>query len=230
MGLQTASKKADIQPEDLSEIQVIFRLLIAIALVWIIYNVPSYSFMFKPISDHTGSILNFLGVPHGRINGMGGYYGFEINGGLFYIVKACTGMQAGAILLTLIIVTPVGSNSLRKKLVAGIFLLLILYFANVLRIAFHMLLVSKDIPFSIAHDLLSKPIGFVGTILFALAIERLGVPILDQFSIFIDTIWYRIKSLLRMNSVPEPVPDSEVSQIKDELAKNLNDKSSDDSK
>ncbi len=228
MRLQTASKKADIQPEDLSEIQVIFRLLIAIALVWIIYSVPSYSFMFKPISDHTGAILNFLGISHGRINGVGGYYGFEINGGLFYIVKACTGMQAGAILLTLIIVTPVGSNSLRKKLVAGIFLLLILYFANVLRIAFHMLLISKGIPFSIAHDMLSKPIGFVGTILFALAIERLGVPILDQFSIFLDTIWYRIKSLLRMNSVPEPVPDSEVSQVRDQLTKNLNDKSSED--
>ncbi len=53
--------------------------------------------------------------------------------------------------------------------------------------------------------MLSKPIGFVGTILFALAIERMGIPILDQFSIFLETLWRRGKILLGIKSTPQSV-------------------------
>jgi len=198
-----------MRPEVLSKVQVIIRLFAAIILVGLIYLVPSYSFLYKPLTDHVTFVLRILGVPTTKISSPGGSYGFEINGTLYYIVKACTGMQAGSILIALIIVTPAGSNSSRKKLLAGSVLLLSLYVGNVLRIAFHMLLVAKGVPFSIAHDMLSKPIGFVGTILFALAIERQGVPILDQFSIFLETIWVKGRELLGIKPTQEVVSGKE---------------------
>ena len=37
-----------------------------------------------------------------------------------------------------------------------------------------------------AHDVSSKVIGFFGTILFALIIEKMGVPIIDQFADWLD--------------------------------------------
>lgn len=205
VNFKTNQKKPEIFPNDLSEIQVFIRLFIAISLVAVIYLIPSYSFMFKPIRNHVTIVLELLGVSVEKLHGFTGLYGFLVAEEYYYIVKACTGMQAGAILIALIIVTPAGSNSFRKKLLAGSVLLLILYVGNVLRIAFHMLLVSKGIPFSIAHDMLSKPIGFVGTILFALAIERMGIPILDQFSIFLETLWQRGKILLGIKSTPQTV-------------------------
>jgi len=204
MGFTTKQKTPVMRPEDLSDLQVLFRLILAVVLVGVIYLVPSYSFLFKPISDHVAIVLRFLGIPFGSIDGIGGYYGFEVNGEYYYIVKACTGMQAGAILLALIMVTPSGQNSVRKKLMAGSVLFISLYVGNVLRIAFHMLLLSRGIPFSIAHDMLSKPIGFVGTIFFALAIERLGVPILDQFSLFFETLWAKGKAIIGIKPTHEP--------------------------
>ncbi|MFQ6123011.1 MAG: heimdallarchaeosortase [Candidatus Heimdallarchaeota archaeon] len=203
MSYKTKQKKSEIYPTDLSENQVFLRLFIAISLVAVIYLIPSYSFMFKPIRNHVTFVLELLGVSVEKLHGNASLYGFVVVGEYYYIVKACTGMQAGAILIALIIVTPAGSKSFRKKLLAGSVLFVILYIGNVLRIAFHMLLVSKGIPFSIAHDMLSKPIGFVGTILFALTIERMGVPILDQFSIFLETLWQRGKTLLGIKSTPQ---------------------------
>ena len=43
----------------------------------------------------------------------------------------------------------------------------------------------------------------MGTILFSLAIERLGVPILDQFSLFFETLWAKGKTLLGIKTTPE---------------------------
>lgn len=205
VSFKTKQKKPEIYPTDLSENQVFLRLFIAISLVAVIYLIPSYSFMFKPIRNHVMFVLELLGVSVEKLHSNASLYGFLVAGEYYYIVKACTGMQAGAILIALIIVTPTGSKSLRKKLLAGSVLLLILYVGNILRIAFHMLLVSKGIPFSIAHDMLSKPIGFVGTIVFALAIERMGVPILDQFSIFLETLWRKGKSLLGIKSTIDTI-------------------------
>ena len=39
-----------------------------------------------------------------------------------------------------------------------------------------------------AHDVLGKPVGFFGTIFFAIIIEKQGVPILNTVSLWIDSI------------------------------------------
>ncbi|MFW9928807.1 MAG: heimdallarchaeosortase [Candidatus Thorarchaeota archaeon] len=139
----------------------------------------------------------------------------------YWIVKACTGFQAGAILIALIIVTPLKNKSLppeidpitlsrrdlfranhqkiynflHKLAVIGLFWA-VLFVANSIRIAFHLWLVSLGYTFEFAHDDLSKPIGFFGTLLFAWIIEKSGVPIIDTFADWLDAIYLGLKAVI----------------------------------
>ena len=119
----------------------------------------------------------------------------------FAIVRACTGMQAGALLLALIIVTPADT---KKKIKATIYSLIALIIGNFLRIA---LVIGMTITLQAhygasstaawfwAHDVLGKPIGFFGTIFFAIIIERQGVPILNTVSLWIDSFIDLLKNI-----------------------------------
>ncbi len=111
----------------------------------------------------------------------------------YAIVRACTGMQAGAIIIALILVT---KAPWQRRAIALTVFAIMLYIGNTLRVMFHLWLVYQqwgDISkFSFAHDFLAKPIGFVGTLIFAYVIEKLGVPIIDQFADFMDLAWYRL--------------------------------------
>ncbi|OLS18670.1 MAG: hypothetical protein HeimC3_48810 [Candidatus Heimdallarchaeota archaeon LC_3] len=129
----------------------------------------------------------------------------------YWIVKACTGMQAGAILISLILVTPIpqkikksgtfmesilGRSQLLFKFKIIIIFFLTLFIANVLRIWFHLYLVGAlELPFSFAHDDLAKPIGFVGTLVFVWVIEKAGVPIIDTFADWMDMFFQILVSL-----------------------------------
>ncbi len=113
----------------------------------------------------------------------------------FAVVRACTGMQAGALLMALIIVTPA---DFWKKVKATFYSTIALIIGNFLRIA---LVIGMTITLEVsygtsagaawlwAHDVLGKPIGFFGTILFAIIIEKQGVPILNTVSIWIDSLF-----------------------------------------
>ena len=112
----------------------------------------------------------------------------------FAIVRACTGMQAGALLMSLIMVTPA---DFWNKVKATFFTLIALIIGNFFRIA---LVIGMTVTFEVAlgasgtaawmwaHDVLGKPIGFFGTIFFALIIEKQGVPILNTVSLWIDSV------------------------------------------
>jgi len=123
----------------------------------------------------------------------------------YWIIKACTGMQAGAILVSIILVTPIpysiipfnsrkealiGKHQLLLKLNAIILFLIILTVLNIIRIWFHLYLTGAlGLPWAIAHDDLSKIIGFAGTLIFAWIIEKLGVPIIDTFADWLDGVY-----------------------------------------
>lgn len=142
----------------------------------------------------------------------------------FWIVKACTGMQAGGILIALIFVTPlplkgklsdpetrIGQLNIRERLrlqhptfysflhksTVAVMFYFILFFTNAVRIWFHLYLVGAfQLPFSFAHDDLSKPIGFVGTLIFAWIIEKSGIPIIDTFADWLDALYYGVKGII----------------------------------
>ena len=113
----------------------------------------------------------------------------------FAVVRACTGMQAGALLMALIIVTPA---DFWKKVKATTYALIALIIGNFLRIA---LVIGMTVTLQVvygtghdpawmwAHDVIGKPIGFFGTIFFAIIIEKQGVPILNTVSIWIDSLF-----------------------------------------
>jgi len=112
----------------------------------------------------------------------------------FAVVRACTGMQAGALLLALIIVTPAIKE---KKLKSTAYVLLALVLGNFLRIALDIGMtltlevnygLTHDAAWMWSHDVIGKPIGFFGTIFFAFIIEKQGVPILNTISLWIDSL------------------------------------------
>jgi len=140
-----------------------------------------------------------------------------------WIIKACTGMQAGAALIALIAVTPLPSKKFplspsssfihsvigRKQLIYKIKVILvflgILFITNTLRIWFELYLVGAyQVPFSFAEGELSKPIGFVGTLFFAWVIEKLGIPIIDTFANWIDFFYDSIKNVFKQKSSSIP--------------------------
>ncbi|MHA1686783.1 MAG: heimdallarchaeosortase [Candidatus Heimdallarchaeaceae archaeon] len=111
----------------------------------------------------------------------------------FAIVRACTGMQAGALLMALIMVTPA---RLRNKIKGTFWVLIALIVGNFLRIALDIGMsltlmenygLNGDTSWTWSHEVIGKPIGFFGTIFFALIIERQGVPILNTISLWIDS-------------------------------------------
>ncbi|MHA1198186.1 MAG: heimdallarchaeosortase [Candidatus Heimdallarchaeaceae archaeon] len=119
----------------------------------------------------------------------------------FAVVRACTGMQAGALLIALIIVTPADS---KKKIKATVYSLIALIIGNFLRIALVIGMTvhlqanygaSHSAAWFWAHDVLGKPIGFFGTIFFAIIIERQGVPILNTVSLWIDSFLDLLKNI-----------------------------------
>lgn len=186
----------------------------------LIYLVPDYYFLEKITNDTVFGILqvyqynivedglfneieigsSIIIVISNFLTGLDGHGGFtpvikSIDAGRrFAIVRACTGMQAGALLMSLIIVTPA---DFWKKVKATFYVLLALILGNFLRIA---LVIGMTVTFQVAlgagnqaawvwaHDVLGKPIGFFGTIFFALIIEKQGVPILNTVSLWIDSL------------------------------------------
>ena len=109
------------------------------------------------------------------------------------IIRACTGMEAGALLMTLIFITPA---KWQNKAVAHVTNLLMMHIGNTFRVAFHFwfteylykLWGDADKAFFYAHDLLSKVFGFVGIVIFTLVIERTGVRIVSTFGAWIDAM------------------------------------------
>ncbi len=109
------------------------------------------------------------------------------------IIRACTGMEAGALLMALIFITPA---KWQNKTVAHVTNLLMMHIGNTFRVAFHFwfteylykLWGDADKAFFYAHDLLSKVFGFVGIVIFTLVIERTGVRIVSTFGAWIDAM------------------------------------------
>ncbi|MFX0084673.1 MAG: heimdallarchaeosortase [Candidatus Hodarchaeota archaeon] len=198
---------------------MIITLAVASIITFLLYTVPDWVFWEIPTRDIVSFVLNIFGVEHFLMPEeitrvvpdfmRGGSFPFleatvltpginiPASNGDYWIVKACTGMQAGGLLVGVILVT---NAQWKNKISASIVIILTLFITNALRISFHLLCVQflviqfnmdPNTAFYWAHDVSSKVIGFFGTILFALIIERMGVPIIDQFADWLDWIWWR---------------------------------------
>ncbi|MHA1945203.1 MAG: heimdallarchaeosortase [Candidatus Hodarchaeales archaeon] len=209
---------------------MITTLVIAVVATFLLYTVPDWVFIEIPTRDIIQFLLSLVGIESEPIRIgeflntpnwpllerkiIGGPFPFieatlDTPGlflpstyGQYWIVKACTGMQAGALLLAMIAITEAAWSA---KLRASILFMLALFIGNSLRITFHLWAVSflyqnftitATDAFFWAHDVPTKIIGFFGTLLFAFIIEKMGVPIIDQFADWFDWLWWRVNWLL----------------------------------
>jgi len=204
---------------------MITTLLVAALLTFLIYAIPDWVFIEIPTRNIISEILAFAGIENFLIPNLepnsvipeflrGGEFPFieatlqtpgihiPSTNGDYWIVKACTGMQAGGLLIAIIMVTEVTWTT---KFRAALALFIALFIGNTLRITFHLWSVSflvsqfqmdPNTAFYWAHDVSSKVIGFFGTILFAKKKKKMGVPLIDQFADWLDWIWWRIEKLI----------------------------------
>ncbi|MHA2237170.1 MAG: heimdallarchaeosortase [Candidatus Hodarchaeales archaeon] len=209
---------------------MISTLIIAVVITFLLYTVPDWVFIEIPTRDIIQFLLSLVGIESEPIRIgeflntpswpilerkiIGGPFPFieatvETPGlflpstnGQYWIVKACTGMQAGGLLLAIIVISEAAWSA---KLRASVLFMLALFIGNSLRIAFHLwavsflyqnFTISAADAFFWAHDIPTKIIGFIGTIFFAFIIEKMGVPIIDQFADWLDWLWWRVSWLL----------------------------------
>ncbi len=110
----------------------------------------------------------------------------------YLIVRACTGMQAGALLLGLIWSTPAETQD---RIRASYVMLIALFVGNVARIAAMIAMttimvgdfkINYEDAWYLAHDVMGRPLGFFGTIGFTMLIEKRNVRILDTIQAWMD--------------------------------------------
>jgi exosortase/archaeosortase family protein len=202
---------------------MITTIIFASITAFVIYTVPDWVFLEIPIRNLVQLILSFIGIISEPIPTNGEFIiPMELRGGPFpfleateqtpgvilpatqgryYITKTCTAMQAGALLLGIIFVT---ETSWKSKVKASTITFVVLFFLNVLRISFHFWTITilyqnfnmdAETAFYWGHDVSSKIIGFIGTIILALLIEKLDVPIIDQFADWLDYLWWKGNSM-----------------------------------
>jgi exosortase/archaeosortase family protein len=208
---------------------MIITLVIASVITFLIYTLPDWVFIEIPTRDIIHVLLNLLGIENYLIPSTdpstvipeslrGGPFPFleatintpgiripyadPLPDGDYWIVKACTGMQAGGLLIAIIMVT---EAPMLAKIRASLAFFISLFIGNALRITFHLwcvyILITQfqmypQEAFYWAHDVSSKVIGFFGTIFFAFVIERIGpVPIIDQFADWLDWMWWRLTTV-----------------------------------
>ncbi|MFX0095911.1 MAG: exosortase/archaeosortase family protein, partial [Candidatus Hodarchaeota archaeon] len=152
---ETSAKESFSQQVQFDGAEIILSFLAATVIAAAIYLIPEYFLLETLFRDLILMILQWLGVdawattqstlaiPDPAISIQ--HYSPPPYG----IVRACTAMQAGAIILALMVVT---KAPIRKKIIAGITFCAMLFVANVLRIVFHLVLVSWGVPFWFAHD------------------------------------------------------------------------------
>ena len=203
---------------------MITSVLFASIITFLIYTVPDWVFLEVPIRDLVHVLLSVIGIVNEPIprqgqfivpmNLRGGPFPFleateqtpgiyiPLTNGAYYIVKACTAMQAGALFIGIILVTETSRNT---KMKASILTFMFLFFMNVLRLTFHFWSVTilfryfnmdAETAFYWGHDVSTKIIGFIGAIILAFFNEKLGVPVIDQFADWLDYFWWRGNSLV----------------------------------
>lgn len=167
-----------LEIKEVSPRTITVYIAIAISIILTVYYLPNYFFLEKATADHTALLLNAFGVNVQSRSTNTAAFIDEIK-----IVKDCTGIQVFAVFLGLLL--PLPKASVGRKAATLILLSLILYLANVFRIALEFWLVHFGfLPWSLAHYPLSLLIGIAGVLFLVLVTDQL----LPEFGSFIVSI------------------------------------------
>ena len=110
-----------------------------------LYYLPNYFILEKIIADHSAALLNWIGIPAASrvVDGRAFVNEFEIE-------RMCTGIQVTAIFAGILI--PFPKIAWRRKAIAIVSVAVLIYFANIGRIALEIwLLYAGILPWYLAH-------------------------------------------------------------------------------
>jgi len=110
-----------------------------------LYYLPNYFILEKITADHSAMLLNWIGIPATSLAKDGRAFVNE-----FEIERMCTGIQVTAVFAGILI--PFPKISWKKKLTAIASVAVLIYFANIGRIALEIwLLYAGILPWYLAH-------------------------------------------------------------------------------
>jgi len=155
---------------------VVRYLTIAAALSVALYYLPNYFVLEKITADHSAALLNWIGIPAASWvkNGRAFVNEFEIE-------RMCTGVQVVAVFAGILV--PLPQVAWRRKLVAITSVAVLVYLANIARIALEVSLLYKGIlPWSLAHYPTGLILG-VFSVTFLVIVLDLFIPEIGDYAI-----------------------------------------------
>ncbi len=178
----------NILPDNRPSLQVItLYIVLALTLTSIVYYLPNYFFLERIIADHSTTILQFSGLDV-QLN----VYGEKAFINDIRVVRECTGIQAIAVFMGLILPLPKVSWKRKGSVLIAIFPFV--YISNLLRVVFEYWLLAKEIlPWHLIHYPLSLLLGVIGVFLLVLISDKL----MPQFGEFIFDAAQRARILFR---------------------------------
>ena len=155
---------------------VVQYVAIAAALSSAIYYLPDYFIIEKMTADHSAALLNWIGIPAASWVGDGRAFVNE-----FEIERMCTGVQVVAVFAGILVPFPKISWKRKAMAIGGVGILV--YFANIGRIALEVLLLYRGIlPWSLAHYPTGLILG-VFSVAFLVVILDLFIPEIGDYAI-----------------------------------------------
>jgi len=145
---------------------VIQYVAIASALSAGVYYLPDYFILEKITAGHSAALLNWIGIP--AWSWVEGGRAFVNQ---FEIERMCTGVQVVAVFAGILI--PLPRIGYRRKAIAIASVAILVYVANILRIALEILLLYKGIlPWSLAHYPTGLILGVFSVVLLVILLDR----------------------------------------------------------
>ncbi len=144
-----------------------------------LFFISEYVYLRYYTTEGAASILRLIGINSEVTFNPGAFIGAEVKiGGMdpfysFYVVKICSGIEAIALLIGLILATP---TSWKRKVIGTLFITFGIFFANILRIVTTIVLATQDYSEFIYHEVVSAIFTVIFIIVFILMIQAWIIP------------------------------------------------------
>jgi exosortase/archaeosortase family protein len=155
---------------------LIIYLSVMLALSASLYYLPNYFILEKITADHSAMLLNWIGIPAASrtVDGRAFVNEFEIE-------RMCTGIQVTAIFAGILI--PFPKIAWRRKATAIASVAVIIYFANIGRIALEVwLLYAGILPWYLAHYPTGLILGIFSVAFLVIVLDHF-IPEIGDYSI-----------------------------------------------
>lgn len=147
-------------------------LIIVIVITIFIYFLSDYFYLNLYTAEGASSILNLIGI-NSYVNSSGTYVVIYASGQPFTLIKACSGIEAIALVSGLILATP---TSWGRKIGGVVFITLGIFAANILRIMTTLILAVQGFPQYVYHEVISAIFTIIFIIVFILMIQAWVIP------------------------------------------------------